>query len=85
MQMKGGQMIEQIMNVWTCAIVLLSIPFQAVRIYFKWKCRKKHYLKPVNTCHENECKFAKCCPEYEYLLSDEEAERLEELIEKLKK
>lgn len=78
-------MIEQIMNVWTCAILLLSVPFLAVRIYFKWKCRKKHYLKPINPCHEDGCKFASCCGEYEYLLTEEESERLERLIDELKK
>lgn len=77
-------MIEQIVRWWTCAVVLLSIPFQAVRIYSKWQCRKKHYLKPVNTCHEDDCKFAKCCGEYEYLLTDEEANKLEKLIIELK-
>ena len=40
----------------TCAIVLISVPFQAVRIYSKWKCRKKHYLKPINICHEDDIK-----------------------------
>lgn len=74
----------KIVNWITCAIVLLSVPFQIVRISSRWKCRKKKYLKPINTCHEDDCPFAKCCGEYEYLLTEEEAERLEKLIVELK-
>lgn len=72
---------------WTIygVAALYTIYFQFVRISSKWRCRKKHYLKPANTCHEDGCKFAKCCGEYEYLLSEEEAEMLEKLISELRR
>lgn len=71
---------------WTVygVVALYIIYFQFFRISSRWKCRKKKYLKPINTCHEDGCKFASCCCDYEYLLSDEEAAELEELIAELK-
>lgn len=71
---------------WTIygIVVLYMIYFQAIHISSKWKCRGKKYLKPINTCHEDGCRFAACCGEYEYLLTDDEAARLEALISELK-
>lgn len=73
-----------IINFLIALCISYMIYFNIVHFYSRWKCRKKKYMKPVKTCHEDDCLFARCCGEYEYLLSEEEAEKLERLIDELK-
>lgn len=77
-------MVEQIVG-WSVGIlmvlnILYITYYNIVCISSKLKCRKKKYLKPINTCHENDCKFAKYCEQYEHVYTAEEIESIKKLI-----
>lgn len=73
-------MIEQAINWLVSTLMILCILYlvyyNAVQISAKWKCRKKRYMKPLNTCHESDCKFAQYCEHYERLYTSSEIDNL---------
>lgn len=79
---------EKVISWIVSIVIILYIPytiyFNIIQISSKWKCRKKNYLKPFHSCHENNCKFAKYCEDYEYIYTADETKELNKMIEELK-
>ena len=61
------------------------IVFNIVHFRSKWKCREKHYDRFINRCHEENCKWAQCCENYQHIYTDEEIKELYRLLEKYQK
>ena len=61
-----------------------TIYFNIVHISCKWKCRKKHYNEYTNLCHESDCRYFKLCTKYQHIYTNEEKERIMQLIADLK-
>lgn len=83
-----GEMIKKILVLLFCVYFIISIPitiiYYVIEFVYRWKCRKKHYYKYTNPCHEKECKWSKHCEDYRHIPTPEERERIEQLIRNLK-
>ena len=73
------------MALYIYAFVCTAITAGGFIAYFicRLKCHKMHYNKYSNPCHDRNCRFSEYCDKYQHILTPEEKERLEKLIEKL--
>ena len=80
-------MVEHIASWFGGALIISNISYiiylNIVHVISRWKCRKKQYLKPLNICHESDCKFSEYCQHYEQTYTAEEIESLKKLIDKM--
>lgn len=77
--------IETVISYVGGILLIIFIPFTIIfnikQFRAKWNCRKKKYNCWFNRCHEDGCKWARYCENYQHLLTEEEAQHLYKLIE----
>lgn len=80
-------MIKYVLVGLFCIYFIISIPITIICFiaYYisRWKCRKEHYNKYSNPCHNQNCKWSKHCEDYRHVYTPEEKERIQKLIDSL--
>lgn len=67
---------------------IISIPitiiYSIVQFVCRLKCRKMHYNKYSNPCHNEDCKWSRHCDDYRHIYTDEEEQKINQLITNIK-